>query len=303
MKTLSFFVLTIWSSFSLLSHAQMQQVPLNKTSDGHFEILASINGVEAIFVLDSGATGTVIDTSKLSIFGISKGQEIVNGVRVGDSKTGRIETFPVEIAKFSIGKKPVDIKTIYSNNISGQFGTKVMGIVGYDALKTLKALLDVKNSQLLIPENTSDVLALLDESNGAAFETISLHQSEMGFNYIDIRLSENHVRLLVDSGASQTVLDQSTLTQFGFKLENHPSAKSVIDEGVELPMKVYKNGEISLGSVTLKGDFFTSDFTALMNAVNVDGEPQLIGILGNQQLIQLNSIVDFGNAKLHIKNY
>ena len=40
-----------------------------------------------------------------------------------------------------------------------------------------------------------------------------------------------------------------------------------------------------------------------MNAVNVEGEPKLIGILGNKHLAQLNTIIDASNAKLYIKNW
>jgi hypothetical protein len=38
-----------------------------------------------------------------------------------------------------------------------------------------------------------------------------------------------------------------------------------------------------------------------MNAVNVEGQPPVIGILGNKHLVQLNSIIDIANAKLYIK--
>ena len=48
----------------------MEVMPLVKTEEGHLEIQASINSVKAKFILDSGATGSVIDSNKLSVFGI-----------------------------------------------------------------------------------------------------------------------------------------------------------------------------------------------------------------------------------------
>ena len=98
----------------------MQIIPLNKTHDGHLELQASINGVTGTFVLDTGATGTVLDMNKLSKFGLSVELERINGVAVGDNETGTIETFPVEITEFSIHRNKVDIKSIFANDVSGQ---------------------------------------------------------------------------------------------------------------------------------------------------------------------------------------
>jgi predicted aspartyl protease len=83
----------------------MEIAPLTKTQDGHLKMQASINGINATFVLDRGATGTVIDTNKLSVFGISTKQDKIVGLRIGDAQTGKIETFTVDIKQFSIDQK------------------------------------------------------------------------------------------------------------------------------------------------------------------------------------------------------
>jgi hypothetical protein len=75
----------------------------------------------------------------------------------------------------------------------------------------------------------------------------------------------------------------------------------VIAEGVELPMKVLKNGHVVIAGMILTDDFFTTDFTALMNAVNVENQPPLIGILGNKHLMQMNTIIDVADTKIYIK--
>jgi len=176
-----------------------------------------------------------------------------------------------------------------------------MGLIGYDALAELNALLDVKNLQLLIPENQGDVKKWLSDSANTAYQTIDLYKSAMGFSFVDVQLGDKQVRLLVDTGAPELILDESVLIEFGYKLASHPTAKSVVAEGIELPMKVLKNGGVTLGSMTLSGDFFTTDFTALMNAVNVQNQPRLIGILGNKHLLQMNTLIDVANGKLYIK--
>ena len=301
MKKFTLFVYAILSVSPFLSYAKMTIVPLTKNEEGHLEIRASINGVDAKFILDTGATGTVIDINKLNVFGITISQEKIAGIRIGDAETGKIETFPVSIEQFSIAQKQLNIKSIYSNDTSGKFETDVMGLIGYDALADLSALLDVKNLQLLIPENQGDIKKWLSDSANTAYQTIDLYKSAMGFSFVDVQLGDKQVRLLVDTGAPELILDESVLIEFGYELASHPTAKSVVAEGIELPMKVLKNGGVTLGSMTLSGDFFTTDFTALMNAVNVQNQPRLIGILGNKHLLQMNTLIDVANGKLYIK--
>jgi predicted aspartyl protease len=299
LKKFAFFILAILSTSSFLSFAKMEIVPLSKTEDGHLEMQASINGINATFVLDTGATGTVIDTNKLSVFGISTKQDKIVGLRIGDAQTGKVETFTLDIKQFSIGQKQLKIKSIYTNDSSGQFEPEVMGLIGYDALTELGAMLDVKNSRLLIPEDQNDIKEWLSKTT-KNYETILMHKSALGFSLVDAQLGNNLVSLLVDTGTPELIFDETALTQFGFELVNHPKAKSVIAQGVELPMKVLKNGHITLGSRTLSDDFFTTDFSALMSAVNVTDKRRFIGILGNKHLAAMNAIIDVTNGKLYI---
>jgi clan AA aspartic protease (TIGR02281 family) len=214
-KRFRLFTLTLLFVTPFLTFAKMQIIPLTKTPDGHMEIQASINNVEAKFILDTGATGTIIDTNQLNVFGITKGQEKIDGVRVGDAETGKIETFPVDINQFSIGKNQLNIKSIYANDSSGQFASDVMGLIGYDALFELNALLDVKEAELLIPENQQDIQVFLNNSTSTAYQTVSLHKSPMGFSFVDALIENKPVRLLVDSGAPELILDESSLVELG----------------------------------------------------------------------------------------
>jgi len=66
------------------------------------------------------------------------------------------------------------------------------------------------------------------------------------------------------------------LVQFGYALTPHPTAKTVVAEGIELPMKVLNKGRVTIADKVLEDDFFTTDFTALLNAINVKGQPRLL---------------------------
>ena len=286
---------------SPFSFAKMHIIPLQQTADGHLEIQATINEVQGTFILDTGATGTLIDLNQLAKFGLQKNDESMVGIRSGDQDSGTIETFTVEVKSFSINGHKININSIYANDTSGQFEPSVVGLIGQDALTKLEALLDLKVPRLLIPETPEDLEELLGDSQTPKYETIQIQRSDMGFSFVDITLNQHELRLLVDSGASETVLDQSVLTQLGFTLGQHPTAKSIVAEGIELPMTVLRGSTIHLGKAQLKGDFFASDFSALMQTINQDQQRLFVGVLGNKQLVELNSIVDLSKRKLYIK--
>ncbi len=281
MKKFTLFVLTMLSTSAFLSYAKMEVVPLTKTQDGHLAIRASINGIDGKFLLDTGATGTVIDINKLSVFGITTVRDKIDGVRIGDGENGTIETFPVGIEQFSVGQNQLNIKTIYTNDTSGKFADDIVGLIGHDAIAELNALLDLKNLALLIPDNQDDIHTLLGDKSTANYQLIDLQKSSMGFSFVEIELGKHKMRLLVDSGASETVLDESILTQLGFKLHDHATAKTIIGQGIEVPMKVLSQEQITLGSVSILDDFFVTDFTALMKAINQDQQRIFVGNLNS----------------------
>jgi hypothetical protein len=97
------------------------------------------------------------------------------------------------------------------------------------------------------------------------------------------------------------VLDEKTLLDWEIILADHPSARTVLTNGVEIPAKIYQAGKVNIGGQTITDDFFTSDFGSLMELVNVEGEPPLVGVLGNKHLLQLGSVIDVKAEKVFIK--
>jgi predicted aspartyl protease len=64
-------ITAFFSSAKASDKTDFSLLPLIKNATGHYEISATVNGVEATFIVDTGATGTVIDTNKLSMFDIT----------------------------------------------------------------------------------------------------------------------------------------------------------------------------------------------------------------------------------------
>jgi clan AA aspartic protease (TIGR02281 family) len=301
LKKLNVLLVFFISFYPLISQAETLTLPLVKTSDGHYQIPATINGISATFVLDTGATGTVIDSNKLSLFGINIKADKFEGVQLGSNESGKVEVWPIRIDTFYIGSKKVNINDIYANNMKDQFDDTVAGIIGHDAIAAIGALIDIKSALLIIPDNINIPLVMLGDKPISEYQHLTIQTSDMGFSFVDAILGSYPVRLIVDSGASETVLDLSMLKRLGFKVNAHPTAKTILPNGVEEAMSVLQDTRLRLGESILSDDFFASDFSALMQAINQEQQRPFVGILGNKQLLELHAVIDLAHALIYIK--
>ena len=119
----------------------------------HYSIEAKINGVNGIFILDTGASNSCICTSLENKFKIiskettekasSATSEIIN------TKVSRNNT--IQIGKW---KNKINLISFNMNHINHTLGEKkidlIDGILGADILKKSKAILDYKSNKLYL---------------------------------------------------------------------------------------------------------------------------------------------------------
>ena len=79
-------ITAFFSSAKASDKTDFSLLPLIKNATGHYEISATVNGVEATFIVDTGATGTVIDTNKLSMFDSTTKNDAFEGVGIGSGE-------------------------------------------------------------------------------------------------------------------------------------------------------------------------------------------------------------------------
>lgn len=293
-------VLSLLLFFTILSaHADDQIIPLDVLPGGYMKVPAKIYGIEGVFIIDTAATGSVIDNNKLAHFGLEKEDRSIEGFQPGDNQTGRIQTFPIKVNSVSIGNQKVAISHLYANDMSGRLPEGVLGLIGQDVIQKFSALLDIEQAQLILP--SAGKTATQRYSKDEQFTSLALQKSPMGFHFIDVVLGKHQAKLIVDTGAPEVILDENMLNGMSFTLTDHPTAKNVIEEGVELPMKVLAGIPLTFAGLTLKDEFLVSDFSALLSAINQHQDTPFIGVLGAKQLMEMGTIIDIANAKLYIK--
>lgn len=132
-------------------------VPIGQNVAGQLLINVKINGVEGVYILDSGAGQTVVDTQQSEVLKLKLALEETANTG-GGLGAHSIETIPsynnmIEINEFKIDTLPVAVMSLESAWESlAKVGAQdvLFGIIGVDLLKSGQAILDFSTMSLYL---------------------------------------------------------------------------------------------------------------------------------------------------------
>lgn len=136
-------------------------VPLRSArTTGHHLVAASINGREGVFVLDTGANVSVIDSDHAGYFGLGGQRPSVGGaVVLGGSNAAR----QVAIESLSLGGVAIRQRRMVLTDLgplgdalAPLAGGAVHGLIGQDVLKEHRAIIDVERPLLYLIERDQE---------------------------------------------------------------------------------------------------------------------------------------------------
>jgi hypothetical protein len=129
-------------------------INLKKTNTNHYQIQASINNIEGIFILDTGASNTCADLTQLEKFNLTSEKSEIKASSATDLME---ETKISKKNKLQIGKwinKSTSLVLFDLNHINNALNEreiqKVEGIIGADTLKKGKAIIDYEKNRLYL---------------------------------------------------------------------------------------------------------------------------------------------------------
>ena len=130
------------------------KIKLKLTKTNHFEMKAKINGVEGRFILDTGASNTLVDVSNFKLFNLEVED---SDIKVTGAGASNMDSKVSKKNNLSIGKWKNDKTIIVLFNLSHvNIGLTsldvepVDGIVGTDILKKGKAIIDYEKKYLYL---------------------------------------------------------------------------------------------------------------------------------------------------------
>ena len=261
-----------------------------------------VNGVELNFILDTGASKTVIfsledigdisfnDTELFTVRGIGDGEALDailsknNTLSIGDKIIGL--------------NQYIYIVSEYKIDLSSKIGKTIHGIIGYDLIKHFIVNINYQNKVIKIYDHH-----FFKPPKSKRFEKFDLEINNNKPYVIgtmrDENFGEKKVKLLIDSGNSDA-----------FWLFDDPSTGFIAPEpnfvdhlGVGLSGNIYGKrsiiSEFQLGKFTLKKptvaflDSTQTHFARLFESRN--------GSIGNKVLDRFNAYYDLDNGKLWLK--
>jgi len=131
-----------------------KRIKLKYTETDHFAVQARINGVEGRFILDTGASSTCVDFSRLNFFNLFARESDVKAAGAGATN---MLTHVSEDNKMKIGewtKSNADVVIFDLSHVNKALqdhdAEEVDGIIGADILKKGRAVIDYKQKALYL---------------------------------------------------------------------------------------------------------------------------------------------------------
>lgn len=143
----------------ILENQGYHKISLKNNGAGHFKLNAKINGITGSFILDTGASHTVIDEASAEKFSLKfskSASKDAGGLGTAALKTRKSTGNVLDIKGFKLNKAAlVAIDLSHVNSALEKNRTKrIDGVIGADILKKHKALIDYSEKALYLKKST-----------------------------------------------------------------------------------------------------------------------------------------------------
>jgi len=139
---------------NLLATNGFSRIPLILNSAGHLSIAVRINGVDALMTVDTGASATCLDDSRVFHFGVSPqiSEDRATGLGVYGESTQAATVDSIEIGELLLRRKTIVILNLDHINhaYSEQKIPLIDGVIGSDLLKEMYGIIDYPNLLLFL---------------------------------------------------------------------------------------------------------------------------------------------------------
>ena len=291
-------------------------IHLKKLPSGHDVVNAKINGVEADFILDTGASVTIVDLAYQDDFNIS-GQPVEQDVSAGVGGEVLFETYT--ISTLSVDGHETTLNQVYVTNVNAvlsalsQFHDKPLkGIIGQDFLLGGQGVIDVAAEDLYIRTSQSQVdcvaiencdLELDDFLGEQAYQRLSLERSPIDFMFIPVGINNDHGRFLVDSGSRETFLNMGDLEKFGITDRSKlVLGRQTVGAGGAAQTYRLNVADFNLAGLDLEiPQIGVIDMNTVESTIAAQGGGELDGVVGQDILQAYKAIIDLGDSGLFLK--
>lgn len=290
--------------------SQQNYIPIKveKIITGHDVVRATLNGVEGFFVVDTGAVSVMNETS-LGKYKIR--QKLSSHTAAGAAGPIDIDSYAIE--SLELAGMSADLNKIASTDLNAVMlgllntsGKLMDGIIGMDVLKNLHAQLDIANQRIWVKPSAhvENNVSLSLPGHYSAIPLSEIHFEEMDFSYLilDVSVNNSWGKLLVDSGSSKTILNQSDFDYFNIDEADVNSTRSTAGAGGAFQIKETPVKSIGLAKRSYDIDrVLAANLSAVVDFVSEPDNTIINGVIGQNFFIAYDAIIDVGGNRLLLK--
>ncbi len=300
-----------WLNKELISQGYTM-IQMGKLVTGHDTVYANINGVDALFIVDTGAI-TAINQSLEPKYNLSYSSKLNTKNAAGAAGLIKVDFFPVN--NVSIGGIKVPITQIGSSdlnavtqgiyNVSGKY---VDGLIGQDALMLMQAHIDVKHNHLYIKNKdkfkTKQLPKITVPKTVKTIQLDTITSKELGIGFLSsmVKINEGTGLLLLDSGAGRSMLNQADLPGFSLDKKTLISSTNTSGAGGGFGMDNHQLESFEIGNIKIKqNNVFAADISVLVEYIKHETGIEMNGVFGQDVLSKHEAIIDVAGHKLYFR--
>lgn len=265
-----------------------------------------INGFPATFSVDTGGRQTILDSRAASSFAVTPSRPAfpTGGLRYAGFTEINGQRYPLSyVQNFAIGDVNLGSTLVALYDSSGRHtlssgDAHIDGILGRDLLTRKKVIINCGKRLIFFKVDPSGQVQLDRFADSQNFIRVPLQKEKNGALTVSCSINGRPSRLVVDTGALITTLDESAIKSVGIALEP-TAAKTRFSTGLVRPISLAQVNGLSIGN--FKVPPMKLGATALPGFATKQGGTRVDGMLGLELLVICHAIIDFESLSLFVK--
>jgi predicted aspartyl protease len=303
----------------LVGHATAQPnlpgyaaVQMTRGPQNHLIMAARVNGQPVRLLVDTGADISFLRRDRAAALGVTP---------TGETIRRRGRTFPLAtINDFGVADASLGGTTVGLSDAAQLRGTApgpggaVDGLIGLDLLRRHNAVINCRTRQLFLKVSPGPLLDIAKATAGLGFTRVALDDLRRRDLTVPVTIQGRPGRLVVDTGAFVTGLDDDTMRAFGVPMRPTALTTRGLDGKVR-PVALADIQEFRIGSVAIEPQpFAVMDLYGKRKPLRThtglgrlefygprNPRERVLGLLGNELLDQRRAIIDLGSGSLFLK--
>jgi predicted aspartyl protease len=301
-----------FAGIAAIKQGQTTSLPGYKAVRLHYSSLnrmiaaGRINGHPATLIVDTGGRQTILDSTAAASFDVTPSQPRFRygGLRYSGFTQIAGQTYPMSYVKsfavgdVNFGSTLVALRDSSRRHTWSSGDVHIDGILGRDLLLRKKVIINCGTRFIFFKVDPSRQLQLDRFAESQNFTRVPLRQEANGALTVPCSINGRDGRLVVDTGAAITTLEESAIKSLGLTLEP-TGVKARFTTGLVRKISLAQVNNLTVGGFKVRP--MKLGVNALPNFAIRQGTTRIDGMLGLELLVICHAIIDFESMSLFLK--